>query len=216
MRLSRRRRIGVRDLKAIAVMLGLVLALGFVVARDLRSTAGSPGPGNGSDRLGALIGTAPPSLVDGADGAEPGTEDAEAGADDAPELPEIGDRVRGDTLEFTVVTVEDGVATVGAGRYEERARGEFVLVTLKVKNIGDDPAGVIGGAQAAYDARGDAFSTDTTAGILLEGNEDFLGVIDPGEHVTGVLVFDVPRGTTLTTLELRDSLFGEGERVSLA
>ncbi|RSM44161.1 hypothetical protein DMB66_52525 [Actinoplanes sp. ATCC 53533] len=39
--------------------------------------------------------------------------------------------------------------------------------------------------------------------------------MNPGNTVKGKLVFDVPEGTKLTSLELHDSLFSDGVQVNL-
>ena len=39
--------------------------------------------------------------------------------------------------------------------------------------------------------------------------------IDPGNQVSGVIVFDLPEGTSIDRLELYDSLFSGGVEVRL-
>ena len=49
-------------------------------------------------------------------------------------------------------------------------------------------------------------------------NEDqtFLEQINPGNRVTGTLIYDVPEGTKLTSIELHDSVFSGGVKVPLS
>jgi hypothetical protein len=51
--------------------------------------------------------------------------------------------------------------------------------------------------------------------MSLENNQTFLNNINPGNEVTGTLVFDVPAGVELAALELHDSLFSGGVKVAL-
>lgn len=51
----------------------------------------------------------------------------------------IGDPVRDGKFEFTVQEVECGVKEVGPELLEEKAQGQFCLVTITVKNIGTEP-----------------------------------------------------------------------------
>lgn len=52
--------------------------------------------------------------------------------------------------------------------------------------------------------------------MLIEDNEVFLNEINPGNTVKGVLVFDMPKGTTPASIELHDSMLSGGVTVSLS
>ncbi|MEV0329310.1 DUF4352 domain-containing protein [Micromonospora echinospora] len=65
-----------------------------------------------------------------------------------------------------------------------------------------------GSSQKAYAADDIEYSTDGAAAAYAKKNaETFLDDIDPGNQVTGVIVFDIPKGVKLTKLELHDSPF---------
>jgi hypothetical protein len=53
--------------------------------------------------------------------------------------------------------------------------------------------------------------------MYVNGNESsvLFNTINPGNAVTGKVVFDIPKGAKLTTLELHDSAFSGGVTVTL-
>jgi hypothetical protein len=56
---------------------------------------------------------------------------------------------------------------------------------------------------------------DTSAAIYLPDSNTFITPINPGNSVVGTLVFDVPVGSTLSSIELHDSAFSDGVSVQL-
>ena len=120
-------------------------------------------------------------------------------------------------FEFTVTTVKCGATSVGSDLLSEKAQGEYCLVDVTVKNIGDVPQMFDGSSQKAFDAKGAEYSHDGVAEMYAnEGNATFLETINPGNQVKGRLVFDVPKGTALTEVMLHDSPLSGGVRVNLA
>jgi hypothetical protein len=139
------------------------------------------------------------------------------GKTDGATTAKIGQAARDGKLEFTVQTVKCGVKKVGSGGLGKDAQGQFCLVTVKVSNIGKEAQTFSDSGQKGYAADGTEYSTDTTAAIYA--NKDaatFLNEINPGNGVTGVLVFDIPANVTLAKLELHDSPFSGGVTVQLA
>lgn len=129
----------------------------------------------------------------------------------------VGEAARDGKFEFTVQQVKCGVAEVGSKTLGKKAQGQFCLVTVHVKNIGTKPQTFDDSSQKAFGADKAQYSTDSTAGLYA--NEDtatFLNEINPGNEVTGVLVFDIPVKATLAKLELHDSPFSGGVTVSLS
>ncbi|WP_250034331.1 DUF4352 domain-containing protein [Paractinoplanes maris] len=119
-------------------------------------------------------------------------------------------------FQFTVTGLKCGVAKVGSQYVNKKAQGQFCLVSLQIKNIGKEAQTMVDSVQKAFDAKGTEFSVDSSA--ALYANEDqqvFFEEINPGNTVKGKLVFDVPKGTKLTTVELHDSLFSGGVKVAL-
>ena len=146
--------------------------------------------------------------------AEEGTE-AEEAAEPEPEIAVAGDTVTDGDFEFIVGGVEQGVAEVGGEFLSEEAQGEFVIIDLTVKNIGDEASYFSDSDQILFDTAGNEYSTNTSAGIYLEDNDIWLAEINPGNQVEGKIVFDVPVGTALAKLELHDSFLSGGAEVSL-
>lgn len=144
--------------------------------------------------------------------------DNKAGSDEKPgkKSAKIGDAVRDGKFEFTVTTSKCGVAKVGDSTLGAQAQGQYCLITVTVKNIGKESQLFSDSSQKAFTADGKQFSTDTNAAIYANKNaETFLNEINPGNQVTGVLVFDVPKNAKLTKLELHDSPFSGGVDVAL-
>ncbi|MEV4759882.1 DUF4352 domain-containing protein [Micromonospora sp. NPDC049559] len=133
------------------------------------------------------------------------------------ETAKVGDKARDGKFEFVVRSSKCGVAKLGTDLLGERAQGQFCLVTVTVKNIGKESQLFSDSSQKAYDAKGTEFSTDTAAAIYANKNADtFLNDINPGNQVTGVLVFDIPKDVKLSKLELHDSPFSGGVTVTLS
>ncbi|MBM2621061.1 DUF4352 domain-containing protein [Actinoplanes sp. LDG1-06] len=134
----------------------------------------------------------------------------------APKTPGIGVPAKDGDFQFTVTGVKCGVAKVGNQYFGEKAQGQFCLVSVQVKNIGKEAQTLIDSVQKAFDAQGTEYSVDSGAAIYANGDQQvFFEDVNPGNTVRGKLVFDVPKGTKLTTVELHDSLFSGGVKVAL-
>lgn len=129
--------------------------------------------------------------------------------------PRTGDPVRDGKFEFVVSKVENGPAQLGDEYLNEKAQGRFVLVTVKVTNIGDEARQLSDSNQKLFDGKGRSYEANSTAAILLPDNEVLYENINPGNSVTGTLVFDVPKGAEPTKIELHDSAFSGGITVDL-
>jgi Domain of unknown function (DUF4352) len=131
-------------------------------------------------------------------------------------LPGLGAAVRDGKFEFVVSGIDCSKTTLGNDFLNTKAQGKFCVVSMSVKNIGDQPQTFTGGEQKAYDISGAEFTNDGGAEFYAnDNNQTFLNEINPGNKVNGKVVFDVPKTTTLTTLELHDSLFSGGVKVAL-
>lgn len=135
----------------------------------------------------------------------------------AAQAAKVGEAVRDGKFEFTVQEVKCGVAEVGTDLLGEQAQGQFCLVTIKVKNIGQEAQAFSDSSQKAYGADGVEFSADSAAGLYANEDADTLyNEINPGNEVTGVVVFDIPKDAALARLELHDSPFSGGVTVQLS
>jgi len=120
-------------------------------------------------------------------------------------------------FEFTVTGMKCGVKRVGPADFGEKAQGQFCLVDVTVKNIGDGAQTFDGSSQYAYDDEGTEFSHDSAAATYAnEDDTTFLEQINPGNQVKGTLVFDVPADAKITSVVLHDSIFSGGVRVKFA
>jgi len=134
----------------------------------------------------------------------------------APAGPHLGTLVRDGKFQFIVNSIDCSTTYLGTKPYGKPAQGQFCLVNLSVKNIGKSAQNLLGLAQKTYDAKGTEYSNDSGAEFFANQQATtFLTAINPGNSVRGLLVFDVPKGTKLTQIELHDSLFSGGVRVAL-
>ena len=146
----------------------------------------------------------------------PQTAENEGGESDL--LPGIGDPARDGKFEFTITAFECGATVVGTNEFlQEKAQGQFCIMDLNVKNIGDESQTLFTSDQKILNSEGQQFSNDTSAELAIDGNQDiWLQAINPGNFVQGQVVFDVPTGTNITKAELHDSALSNGIEVDLA
>jgi hypothetical protein len=135
----------------------------------------------------------------------------------SPTTPGLNTAVRDGQFEFTVTGVSCGHDAVGEQWWKHEAQGEFCIVELSVRNIGNDARRFADGSQKATGPEGHTYAADTGAGVVVNGNGDAVwNVVNPGNAISAKIVFDVPAGGTLTTLQLHDSPFSGGVTVLLA
>ena len=119
-------------------------------------------------------------------------------------------------FEFTVTSVQCGLASVGTDPLTKTAQGQYCKVSVTVKNIGDQAQMFSASNQHAYNAAGQKYDADGAAGAYLgEQSHAFLENINPGNSVNGVILFDVPADAQIVKLELHDSAFSGGVTVNL-
>lgn len=133
-----------------------------------------------------------------------------------PTGPGIGDPARDGKFEFTVTKVACGKTRIGAEPFDATAQGVFCLINVTVKNIGKEARSFSGVNQKAFSRNGAEYANSTEAEMYANKDANtFLNEVNPGNSVKGVLVFDVPKGTRLTKIELHDSMFSGGVTVRL-
>lgn len=120
-------------------------------------------------------------------------------------------------FEFVVKKVECGTTTIGTNEYlKKNAQGQFCLMTISVKNIGDEAQGFFGSNQKLLNAQSQQYAADDAAGVYVDQNYSTLfSNINPGNSVEGVIVFDIPKDQTPVFAQLHDSAFSDGVKVSL-
>jgi hypothetical protein len=124
-----------------------------------------------------------------------------AGAGDAG----LNQPVRDGKLEFVVSGVRRQPRFGG-----QRARGEYVVVSMTVSNTGNEQQTFFSNNQKLIDTAGRKFDADTTA-----SNMYWMQEMNPGFSVNVEVPFDVPPGTPLSAIELHDSAFSGGATVNL-
>ena len=184
---------------------------GILGSADTEGTAGGESTPAASGRTPSPEASAAPSR-DATPSASP--KPAEKKPD--PKMPGIGDKARDGKFEFVVKSVECGRTTIGSGFLEEKAQGQFCLVSLRVENIGKEARSFSDSNQKAYAADGSEYSSDTGAGLVA--NQDGWMIyeeINPGNKINAVVVFDVPKKVKLTKVKLHDSFWSGGVTVEL-
>jgi hypothetical protein len=127
----------------------------------------------------------------------------------------LNEAARDGKFEFTVSGVDCSKNTIGEAALSKTAQGTFCIVSLTVKNIGNEAQLLDASSQKALDAAGKEYSADSSAAMYLGDSNTFLNQLNPGSTVNGQMVYDVPVGTQLTKLELHDSPFSGGVTVTI-
>jgi Domain of unknown function (DUF4352) len=128
--------------------------------------------------------------------------------------PGIGQRARDGKFEFVVSRVRCGVQRIGSQYLNKTAQGQFCLISVRVRNIGDEQRTFEQSSQYLFDTAGRRYETGD-AGLYLEDSKSFLEDINPGNGVNGTLVYDVPKSFKAAKIELHDSAFSGGVEVAL-
>jgi hypothetical protein len=141
---------------------------------------------------------------------------APSGERNEPKSAGIGDTVKDGKFSFKITKVDKGLTQVGKSFTISKAQGQYVLVYVTVKNIGDEAQLFDGSAQKLIDSKDRQYDTDSGAAALgLEDSNAFLNNINPGNSVSGILLFDVPKDFRIKAIELHDSLFSGGVAIGL-
>jgi hypothetical protein len=129
----------------------------------------------------------------------------------------VGKSAKDAKLAFKVTKVDKGVKQLGSGRFGARPAGQYVLVFVTVANRTDstqtffgDNQILVGGADGT-----EVYTADTRAASYLKDPRGLYREIAPDKTVRGVIVFDVPKTTAPTAVELHDSAYSRGVRVTL-
>lgn len=140
-----------------------------------------------------------------------------AQSDNKPQMAKVGEAARDGKFEFTVKSVECGKASVGTNQYlTKTAQGQYCLLNVAVKNIGNEAQSLFSGNQYLLNASGQKYSADDTATLYAAPNgSSWYNDINPGNSVEGAIVFDLPKDQTPATAELHDSSLSGGVKVSL-
>jgi serine/threonine-protein kinase len=172
-----------------------VLAAGCVALLASGSRVGDSGGGSAAPRPSAMAQEHP---------APPPEPDAPAPA----QTP-----VRDGKFEFVVTNTDFGVSRVGF----QSARGSFVIVTVAIHNISDQPKRFLPFGQRLIDTQGRQINHDPAATMwqTTQQRHDYSFDLRPGQSATTQLVFDVAPDATPSHLELHDFPLSQGVAVRL-
>ncbi len=133
--------------------------------------------------------------------------------------PKIGQVANDGKFAFTVNKFACGETTVGTNQYlQATAQGQFCRLNITINNTGTESQDLSDSNQYVYDASGKKYTASTAADLYAQpgaAGGTWLSTINPGNSVTGDVIFDVPKGTTPITAELHDSAFSGGVKVTL-
>jgi hypothetical protein len=124
--------------------------------------------------------------------------------------------VRDGKFEFVVTSFSCGHKQVGESFVNVKPSGQFCIVNLTVKNIGDEGQTFADSFQRARGPDDKVYRAHTGAGVVAnEGTDAVWHTINPGNSIKGKIVFDIPKKAKITSLELHDSPLSRGVTVSL-
>ncbi len=119
-----------------------------------------------------------------------------------------GSTVRDGKFEFQVLGVDRSATKEGVFK-PERAKGEFFIVHLRVRNIGDDARSFSASSQHLI-VNGNKY--DATSSI---SDENWMEDINPGLGIEASVTFDIPPGAVPEAIECHDSMFSGGALLAL-
>ncbi|MCG5431265.1 DUF4352 domain-containing protein [Mycobacterium sp. MYCO198283] len=172
--------------------------------------------------LGAIFGGGGDDKQSASGGGEPAPSSGQPAApsnDSDSDVAAVGSAVRDGKFEFQVVnltrskTVSD---PTGNPYMTATAQGEFIVLIVSVRNVGDEQQSYFGQNQKLFDAAGREYGVSSDADLYLNAGGNALGEINPGNSIEVKMAFDVPPGTQPAELELHDSAFSGGVKVRLA
>jgi uncharacterized membrane protein len=129
-----------------------------------------------------------------------------------------GSAVRDGKFEFQVLNIARAktVSDLTGNPYmTTTAQGEFIVITMSVANIGDQPQNYFGQNQKVIDVSGREYGANSAADMWMNTSNSVMGDINPGNSIQVKAAFDVPPGTQPAALEVHDSMFSGGVSVRL-
>lgn len=130
----------------------------------------------------------------------------------------VGQSVRDDTLAFRVSSTPRLSETITNRRgTTQTAEGAFVMVRVDITNVGYDPRTLTATDQFLISDTGKRFMTSPAITSVQGARTIFRQKVNPGRTVNGVpLLFDVPAGTRIASIEFHGSPSSPGVNVKLS
>jgi hypothetical protein len=128
----------------------------------------------------------------------------------------MGQPVRDGNFMFTADKMKCGVKQIGTPDDFQTPTGQFCIVGIKITNVGKEPAIYADSIQKAFSPNGSRYTADTPAGYYA--NPDpmiFMNEINPGNHISVQIVYDIPSGASIDKLELHENPYTRGAVVRM-
>lgn len=139
-------------------------------------------------------------------------------ASTAAAMPKINQPANDGKFQFTVTAIKCGQPSISSpdGYITKTAQGQYCLLSVTANNVGDQSQTLDSTSQYLYDSSNKKYSSSSEATIDVSPTDNtFFNAINPGNTVSGTIVFDIPKSVTPITAELHDSAFSGGVKVSL-
>jgi hypothetical protein len=125
--------------------------------------------------------------------------------------------VRDGSFQFTADAMRCGVQAIGSPDEEQSPLGQFCVITLTIMNVGSAPALFAESIQEAFGAGDVRFSADATAALYANPDPTiFQNLINPGNTVRAVIVYDIPRSGRITRLEVHENPATRGAVIKIS
>lgn len=120
------------------------------------------------------------------------------------------------SFEYSASGSKDIGATVGTSPLTQTAQGTYIEVDLTIKNVGNSSAVFLSNYVKVVDAVGKTYDADPTATLYANPDQSaWVAAINPGNSITGPILFDVPVGTTAASIQVSDNMFAPGTTINL-
>ncbi|WP_230479861.1 DUF4352 domain-containing protein [Nocardiopsis kunsanensis] len=140
--------------------------------------------------------------------------DAEAdGEEDNEQAHELGETFEHGSFEFTVHSIEEGVAGLeDEFGLTQEARGEYIVVELTAENTSSSAEYLEGSNQVLMDTDGNMYERDISA----SSDDSFMDQLNPGQAAEATLAYDVTPGTEIDHMLVNGkTMVDDGVRVDL-
>ena len=133
-------------------------------------------------------------------------------------MPGIGQPALSGNFQFTVKSVKCDVVRVGSGLLTDTAQGQYCLVSVQVENISKTSHSFdVTQSEYLYNSAGDRYSISLTATIdEAPPGYDIYPEINPGNSITAVWVFDIPKGQTPVVAKVSNGFLSSAVKINVA
>lgn len=123
----------------------------------------------------------------------------------------LGSEVRDGKFAFTVESVEAAENWYG----DPKPRGQWVIATVQVSNVANEPQSFFVQNQKLIDSAGREYAADTMAAMRMNEEDTMVLDLGPGFTISVKIPFDVPPTSTPAAVVLHDSAFSGGVKVDV-